>query len=203
MKGIVPACVALWVVGAAGLAWTGWSPDLATWRLVAAGVAGAAVVAGITAALTRSRPEDNVVALLSCVALAALLPASVAGLGTVVGLVLAAAAILVGYYTLQLSLRTHAVGGSVLRHGMMRITGTIAVAAIVAVLAVVGLRAGSGIVSTRWGQSLDVTSGYFLVAASVLLMAVVTALSMLAVARTQDDVGADRGSHDSPAHATE
>ncbi len=72
---------------------------------------------------------------------------------------------------------------------------------VVAVVAVVGLRAGSGMVSARWEQSLDVGSGQFLVAVSMLLMAIITALSMLAVARTHADVG-EAGGDESVAEPT-
>lgn len=185
---IVALAILLWVLGTAGLFLLGWDTQAAPWRIIGAGVAGLGVVAAMTVGRSRLRPEANVLALLASLAIMVFLPPPVTT-SAGIGIVVAAAAVLAAYYTLQLSLRTHAVAGLVLQHGLMRIAGTVSVAAVVAVLAVGGLRLGNRAVSARWQQSLDVGSGQFLVAISVLLMAVITALSMIAVSRTHADVG--------------
>ncbi len=179
--------VAAWLLGAAGFAFLGWNPDLPLWRMLVAGLAATAMATGIAMAAWKDRGDANAVAMLATLALAAVWPAPVGDLLALAGILASTAAIVTGYYILQLALRTDATAGPFLKHGAFRITATVAIAALVALLVVVGLRLGAGALSLRWDASLDVASPQLLVTATAALLALVTALSMLAVSRIHAD----------------
>lgn len=183
------AAVALWVAGAAAIAWLGWDTAPATWMVAAAAAAGVTGLAGITLALWRRWPAGNVVALAASVALVAVAPPRLEAAGAF-GFVAAAAAVLAGYYMLQLRTRAHDAGASLLMHGYVRIAATVAAAAAIAILAIFALRTGEGVASDRWAVSLDAASGQLLVVGSLAGLAVITGLSLTVLSRTYADVDA-------------